>query len=273
MPPSLLGEIIKEGKYSKLSELTPPRKYCLAVTRDGQGNSVHAICDKQVVVDVLLYIRHRSALRLRNVTWYVAQQEVPEPLLGKQVLHALGLDTRMALEAARVEHNGEVDISQIMSSLEETAGSVARVIEDGVFHNTVAVLDAIDDDLPVCEFGNDSDEEVKKAIEDMVTEPGEQGFTLVEELKGILQEYREVFRCRLGRGRPANLEPMKVSICEGARPIKCKVRNYSKDQREILKSFFDNATEMGFMRKNPNASWTAAPLLVPKPSPKHGAAK
>lgn len=89
IPPSLHNEIFKEVKYSTLPNLTVPRQYGLAVTTDRRGNSVLATFDKQVVEDILLFILHESVLRLRNITWYVAQQEVPEPLLGKQVLHVL----------------------------------------------------------------------------------------------------------------------------------------------------------------------------------------
>lgn len=224
-------------------------------------------------MNVELAIRHGSSLCLRNCPWYVAVQEVPEPLLGRPVLQALGLDTRATLEAASIEHDGVVDLAQILSPEELKEGTIARVVEGGIFHQTAPKLNAIEEDLPVCEIGVDDKEEIDDAFKELIRSAKENGFKRHEELGHLLKKHRGVFRCRLGHDPPAKVEPINVSLQKDARPVRCKVRSYSNEQRNVMKEFIDNAVEMGYLRKNANSTWTAAPLLVPKPYPKPGAAK
>ena len=62
-------------------------------------------------------------------------------------------------------------------------------------------------------------------------------FKFYKKLEKLLKKFRDIFRCRLGKGEAADLEPMKVELEEGAKPIRAKVRNYSPGQRKVLKIF------------------------------------
>lgn len=51
------------------------------------------------------------------------------------------------------------------------------------------------------------------------------------------------------------------------RPIRVKLRNYSSDQRDILRTLVTDLTAKGLVYANPSSPWASAPLLIPKPSP------
>ena len=83
-----------------------------ATTPDGA--EAHITCNQILTVDLELHVRHGNSLVLRNTVWYVTEQHITEPLLGRPVLEALGLDTRKILSAAADKFSGEVDVSSLM---------------------------------------------------------------------------------------------------------------------------------------------------------------
>lgn len=73
----------------------------LAVSEVSNGVSATLFCDKEVVLDILLFTRHSCYIELRNVKCYVPTTETPDRLLGRPVLEALGINTKELLMAAR----------------------------------------------------------------------------------------------------------------------------------------------------------------------------
>lgn len=72
---------------------------------------------------------------IRSITWFVTDQEMDEPLLGRAVLEALGLGTQELLAAACDRHQGLVDAADIVTADERNDASVARIISQGIFHS------------------------------------------------------------------------------------------------------------------------------------------
>lgn len=93
------------------------------------------VCSRAVTIDTDLLIRHGSALTERNMRWIVTNQIVDEPLLGRPLLEALGLNTREILAAAADKHHGQVDVSTLCQQYIDLQpdGRIARVLE-GFFH-------------------------------------------------------------------------------------------------------------------------------------------
>ena len=57
---------------------------------------------------------------------------------------------------------------------------------------------------------------------------------------------------------------MEIKLVPGSEPFMPKPRQYSREQRKVLVDFMRNAIDYRCMRKNKNAIWAFAPLLVPK---------
>lgn len=104
----------KAGVSVAGEELRPPRTYLLAAT-DENGDHPRLMCKKAITVDMLWHIRHGNSLTLRGVRWFVTEQAVGEPLLGRPLLWTLGLNCTEMRGAASAGDNGDVDASTILA--------------------------------------------------------------------------------------------------------------------------------------------------------------
>ena len=88
------------------SELSNPR---LLGTFRAYGDGV--LCKMEVIVDILIEIRHGSGLLLHGVSWLVCEEDIPNVILGRQVLDEIGLDNRTLLAAAIDRLKGIIDVA------------------------------------------------------------------------------------------------------------------------------------------------------------------
>lgn len=88
--------------------------------------------------------------------------------------------------------------------------------------------------------------------------PGKEG------LRKLLEKHCSVLVYKLGPDPPALVIPMKLHTCPGTKPIINKTRHYSTVQRTYPANFMTQDADYGFKRKNIEATWSAAPLPVPK---------
>ena len=267
LPPTVLRELQEVRAEMTVVMLPAPRSSGLAVKDDPDGKEVRIVCDRMVTLDVQLFIRHGTSLWLRNITWYVATQNVTEPLLGRPVLHALGFNAEETLAAASAMHHGSVDVSQLRLEPEDLPeGSVARIMaKQGMFHQSGSEDDTEHDVIPDSEFGIDTKEDIDNAFDNLVKSASENGCPDPVALRGLLEKHRSVFRCKLGPYPPALVEPMKIQLYPEAKGIFAKPRQYSTEQRRTIDDFMTRAVSYGFMTTDTEASWTSPPLLVPKP--------
>ena len=75
MPISMYKKLNEKGDIINNQKLEVPKKFDLAVSKDKSGNRIFAECDREIVTNVKLRIRHGSSLFLRNVKWYVSLQD------------------------------------------------------------------------------------------------------------------------------------------------------------------------------------------------------
>lgn len=61
---------------------------------------------------------------------------------------------------------------------------------------------------------------------------------------------------------------MRIEIDASKQPVKSKVRRYPVDQRKFLNKYVEKLVEYGFFFENNEATWQAAPHIVPKPDSK-----
>lgn len=103
-------------------------------TTDSAGKQAKLICSKEVFINVELQIPHGSALKLTNLKWLVAYQQAREPLLGRPVVDALGLNTRGLLAMAADRFDGSIDAKRLVGWVYgHSAGRVSCSMER-VFH-------------------------------------------------------------------------------------------------------------------------------------------
>jgi hypothetical protein len=128
MPRELFDTLVAKGAKMSVSKFEIPRKYGLAASTSGAGDEIFVECDTLAILTTSLHIRHGSTLTIRNVSWYVAKQQVPEALLGRPILEALGLNTKELLAAACDRFNGVADAEQLLTPESHAQGTVARLI-------------------------------------------------------------------------------------------------------------------------------------------------
>lgn len=270
MPPGIFERLLKDDPKLSVTALAEPIEYSMAVDAHGRDGIAKVVCDRTVRADVQLKIRHGSTLLLRNVEWAVSKQKARHVLIGRPLLEALGLDMKNILEAACDKNNGIINVPDILpSQINPKPGTLAKFIRDsGVFHSQHGDDGFHDDDDIYIDLGEDKPGEAKAMLSERVKDAVEAGLSPKGQvqLENLLTEFEDIFRVRLGKSPPAKVEPMKVKLKLGARPLIAKTRRYKQDQRDFLNKYMNELERMGFVIKNNQAQWASAPLLVPKDS-------
>lgn len=269
MSAELLAALTARGAEMQVTKLQNIRSFGLAATHSSDDSPISVDCDRMAVMNTELIIRHEKSLMLRNISWYVTSQPLSEPLLGRPIMEALGINTKELLAAACDRFDGLVDVADILNTDTDTDASIARIRCQWFFHSDRAIgdnLDELDEEDSCLEFGIDSDETIQQALEKMMQQAVQVGIEKdrSDRLRGILMEYRDIFRLRLGPDPPAKFEPMRIQIKDNARPIITKARRYTADQREWLEKHVSKLLEYGLVKHNPNASWAAARCWLEK---------
>lgn len=138
---SMLAKIKKSGVDVQIEKLKPIRTFGMAASNP-DGSKTTISCDQAVTIDTQLHIRNRSALVLRGLRWLVTPQALGEPLLGRPVLEALGLECHKVLAAAADRHGGTVDASTIIGNQSDFGSDRIGRVLDGVFHADGGANDA-----------------------------------------------------------------------------------------------------------------------------------
>lgn len=99
---------------------------------------------------------------LRNIQWKVTDQSVAEPLLGRPILKALGLNCEKTLGAEADRHAGYVDAAQhfVHDDHGKNSGRIGRILE-GVLHADGGEKE-FDDDSSWWDLGPETEDEWKK---------------------------------------------------------------------------------------------------------------
>lgn len=269
MDTALLDTIQRAGIDALVEKLTPPRTFNMAASNsDGSTNTIS--CDQAVTINTQLHIRHGSALILRGLRWLVTSQSVGEPLLGRPVLEALGLDCHKVLAAAADRHGGSVDISTLVGSQSDfSTGRIGRVL-DGVFHADGGADDAdLDEDDGWLDLGPEDPVEKERVLKSKLQEAKERGLSTkgYKDLENLLREYGDTIKLRLDAGKPADIEPLRVSVKPDSAPIRAKQRRYPQPKREFITRYVRELLKLGFVKPVTSPEWVSAPLVVPKRPP------
>lgn len=121
-----IAKIRKAGAVVQTSELCTPRAFGMA-EQSVNGKRVQMVCTTEVTTDTKLRIRHGFALLIRNLHWLVTKQHVSEPLNGRSIHEALGLNPREMLVVSADRFCGSVDAENVLVSIETTATGACHV--------------------------------------------------------------------------------------------------------------------------------------------------
>lgn len=204
-------------------------------------------------------------LRIRGIKFFIVDQDMDEILLGRTLLKSIGFDLNEHLARVRdIVHNKHVDD---ISTQEIKAASVS--------YKGLRYQEADDDpieipDIVAAGIGKDSKDSIDKAFDNIVVEAKRNGLVEsgIKRLRALLEDYRDVFRIKLGPDPPARVQPLKIKLAENARPFRSTQRRYSPQQRAFIIRTIHELESVGAIYKNPSARWASPALAVPKPGSK-----
>ena len=266
----MLQAFKKAGVEHTVEELPRPRTFNMAAHLPN-GKPAPLTCRQVVTADTELHIRHGSALILRGVRWLVTDQAVGDPLLGRPLLEALGPNTRDILAAAAEKHAGVVDVSALVGTDPANApsGRVARILE-GVYHADGGADDAdLDEEDGWLDLGPEDPLEKEKTLNQKLQEAREKGMTEQgrAELERLLREFGDIIKLKLGSGKPADIDPLRVNLKPGAMPIRAKQRRYPPPEKAFMVRYVRQLLKLGLVKRATSPKWVSAPLIVPKRPP------
>lgn len=220
-------------------------------------------------------------LALLNLSYLVADDDLASEslLIGRPILAHLQVDTRTLLEQNRAVLNG-ADCSSIGNPTAPTRGGfVSRIMLARInrivdhpranYYMAQTEEDPFPDPSLLDPLDSEQHDDVLGAVHDMIERSKSNGLPdqYHDRLEKMVYSHLDVFRTGLSSGPAAKLPPLQIALTPDAKPVKVRLRNYSQEQREFLRTFVATLLEKGMVYRNPTAPWAAAPLLVPKPGP------
>ena len=146
---------------------------------------------------------------------------------------------------------------------------VERQIENSHFEDSAESTNDLhlynDADVDI-QLGIEDDAVMKQHINDMILRAKTEGLNepWLTKLKPLVDEYRDIFRYKLGNDPPVKVKPLKVKLKPDAKPQKCTPRQYPKEQREFLDEHFASLLAGNCVKLNPGSHWASPVFCVKK---------
>ena len=222
-------------------------------------------------------------LLLRNLEYLVFDEPMREVILARPILQTICFDLDKHLEDVG-EQFDESDFSHIgfaprlsvdpLPPLESAPGQLSRLLScsltDGELSHTLPTTNIVSSftDLDVSTGGHVASE-VQPDLDAMITSATDNGFPshLLQNLRDLLDTYRDIFRTKMGSDPPASVPPMTMQMRRDAKPVRVKVRRYSPPQAVFLRRMVEKLMSFGLVYFNPSSQWALAPLIAPKAGP------
>ncbi|GLD95516.1 hypothetical protein PINS_up004193 [Pythium insidiosum] len=191
-------------------------------------------CRESITVDLRISTA-AGPLHLCNVRCLVLENHDDEVLLGRSTLREIG-----------------IDVENIMDQLAGTERVAA------------ADQDDLDDDYVV--VAAESGADVAELLERMLDDAEAEGFDAahMEPMRRLVREYEDVWRTRLGVDEPADVEPLRVQLRDGAKPYRSATRKYPEAQRDFLRRYVKELEASGLIYRNNASRWACAAHPVKK---------
>lgn len=135
MPPAVF-DLIKHADSSLIiTILCPTHTYSFL----DKEKKIGLICQKWIIADVHLRIRHGVKRILRGIEWNVREDLVEFVIIGRDVLQAISCDNKDMLLASCDKHDGVINVPRALQAGAETRdrGTIASLLgnRDGIYHS------------------------------------------------------------------------------------------------------------------------------------------
>jgi hypothetical protein len=129
----------------------------------------------------------------------------------------------------------------------------ASLKEQALFYGDIPEDDPID--YHVVHVKQGSPEELADAIEAFITSAEQVGMTLdlVQSLRQLVTECKDVFRLKLGADPPANVKLLVIKLRDGAEPVRMSARKYAPPQLKFMRDKIRELQELSLVYKNTGA--------------------
>lgn len=226
VPKSVMQRLEERKLVVHKTQLQPP-----LIVRVAGGSTME--CRQQVLLD--LQIRTTAGpVNLYGVECLVMEGDEDQILLGKDVMKRLGIDIKRTFELLA---NSTIQLNN--DDLPEPAGL---------------------DEVAMDEVGQQLD----RMITEMLPQLGGLSAVSTTQLVSLHKEYCQR-RTQLGPDPPAKVEPLRVTLIDGAQPVRCKPHRYPPAQHKFLQEHVEQLLRFGFIRKNNQSKWASNAVPVRKP--------
>jgi len=228
-------------------------------------------------------------LAVLNISFLVADDDLTSGglLIGRPVLQHMRVDTKTLLESNRASLDG-TDCADIGNpTIVDKRGHVGTIMDKRSaevehhipnqdpnrprvdYFQSRKEIDPFPDASLLDPVDADQGADIDGAISDMLKQAEDNGLKgkHLHRLQKMVMDNVDIFRVGLSSGPAADITPLKIDLTADAKPIRVKLRNYSRDQRDFLNDFVGNLERKGMVYPNPSSPWACAPLLVPKDAP------
>ncbi|POM68486.1 LOW QUALITY PROTEIN: Hypothetical protein PHPALM_15352 [Phytophthora palmivora] len=92
----------------------------------------------------------------------------------------------------------------------------------------------------------------------------EEDVDLEKDLRELVMSYADIFRLRLGRDEPADVESLEVPLVPGDQLYRTGMRRYPERQRQFLRKYVRELEGAGLVERNNHSRWSSPALDVAK---------
>lgn len=274
MPMRVLHALRQKGINPNVHRFETPVKLQQSIKSGENGSGESFTASMKVRIGSLQIKLPCGTLRLRNVDFWVTDQDMDEVLLGRPLLRCIGFDLDQHLASVRQKFdNIDVDekiAKELNTRLPLHKDKTKRICSiksyRGLWYDQTEG-DPVDP-VPAAgaNMGVDSESDISAVIESIIRAAKEEGMSAegLATAEALLNEFRDIFRTKLGSDPPAKLKPLKIRMQPTAKPFRSTQRRYAPKQREFLVETIKKLTEVGATYPNPSARWASPALAVPK---------
>ena len=282
-------------KLNKLSSNYPlyslPYPIKLLLAREPTLGEAPRLVTKWTRVDLRLGTS-RGIVSLKNVPVLVDEHLHEDVLMGNRALEAIGItdiNDLLGELAGRYYDLAEVRVPGVSCSKIQSISCQIKDDEDKGLEEATTMAEEVEsliqryrDDDGDHEVDPDSEisvgptdpKELDEALKVLIQVAIDNGLPkrLKARMETIVKRCRNIFRVAIGMDPPAKVEPLKIHLMEGAKPVRARARRYPKNHRTFLHERTRELVKHGLLRENRGSRWSSAAHVVAKKAGADGVA-
>ena len=270
IPQRMVDQLKDSGVYVSTTALARPIELDVAIK---MPRNIKIIASSKARLSIKLVLPC-GPLRVRRVEFLIIDKDMYEIFLGRPLLKCMGFDLESHLEKVRNKFD-DADIGAMMTENLDSEPLNGTALNR--FANYTGLrYDSVDDDpiaLPEAAgpgIGEDTREKLEEAFHCIIEEAKRNGMSTegLATASKLLSDYKDLFRINMSSDPPANVEPLKVRLKQGHRPLRSTQRRYAPSlQRAFISAAIRNLEQVGAIFPNLKSRWASPALAVTKPGP------